>query len=115
MAGGGSRKNNEGSVTIINSNGFAALDTLRKKKNKDKSKSDNSKSSSKVAVKEQKEPPVYWQPTQLNAKSWADVEDEDDDEFYTTTAPLQSPWGATDSQPGKEAAVPEEVGFLLSP
>lgn len=108
MVGGGSRKN-EGSITINNSNVFAALDTLKKKKNKDKSKSSSSKSSSKAALKEQEDPQVFWQPAPLNAKSWADVEDEDDDDFYTTTAPLPSIWGAPASQPNDEASALAEV------
>lgn len=108
MVGGGSRKN-EGSITINNTNVFAALDTLRKKKNKDKSKSSSSSKSSSKASKEQEEPQVFWQPAPLTTKSWADVEDEDDDDYYTTTAPLPSVWGAPASQTGNEANAIAEV------
>lgn len=89
----GSNRREEGSVTVKNSNVFAALDSLRKKKKKsDKEK--NSKGSS----KKKEEPEVSWAPAPLTVKSWADVDDEDDDDYYATTAPLQSFLGSNQSE-----------------
>ncbi|XP_059275166.1 uncharacterized protein LOC132029811 [Lycium ferocissimum] len=85
----GSNRREEGSVTVKNSNVFAALDTLRKKK-----KSDKGKSSS----KKEQDPEILWAPAPLTVKSWADVDDEDDDDYYATTAPLKSFLGSNQSQ-----------------
>ncbi|KAG5591876.1 hypothetical protein H5410_042390 [Solanum commersonii] len=81
----------EGSVMVKNSNVFAALDTLRKKKKSDKEKS-------KGSSKKEQEPEVLWAPAPLTVKSWADVDDEDDDDYYATTAPLQSFVGSNESE-----------------
>ncbi|GMH10821.1 hypothetical protein Nepgr_012662 [Nepenthes gracilis] len=104
MVGGGSKKD-EGSFVISNTNVFAALDSLRKKKKSDKEK--ESKSSSKAPVKEP-ELQVFWAPAPLNAKSWADVDDDDDDDYYATTEPPLSSWGAPELQRSKEIPVAAE-------
>ncbi|KAJ7958707.1 stress response protein NST1-like [Quillaja saponaria] len=100
MVGGGSRRD-EGSLVFNNSNVFAALETLRKKKKSDKEKKTKGSSNSQAHAKEP-EPPVFWAPAPLTAKSWADVDDDDDDDYYATTAPLQSVWTGTESQQSKE-------------
>ncbi|XP_008219845.1 PREDICTED: stress response protein NST1-like [Prunus mume] len=102
MVGGGSRRD-EGSLVINNTNVFAALETLRKKKKSDKDR--KSKGSSKSAQSAQPKAPeaqVFWAPAPLNAKSWADVDDEDDDDYYATTAPPQSVWGPSEPQQNKD-------------
>ncbi|KAJ8555407.1 hypothetical protein K7X08_012903 [Anisodus acutangulus] len=98
----GSNRREEGSVMVNNSNVFAALDSLRKKKKSDKEKS---KGSSKKEV----EPEVLWAPAPLTVKSWADVDDEDDDDYYATTAPLQSFLGSNESEKKVEGPVVEET------
>lgn len=70
-----------------NNNIFAALGSLKKKKNKDQ-----------IPSKEADKKDVFWAPTPLTAKSWADVDDEDDDDYYATTAPPQSSWLNADKQ-----------------
>ncbi|XP_049376672.1 nucleolin 1-like isoform X2 [Solanum stenotomum] len=96
----GSNRREEGSVMVKNSNVFAALDTLRKKKKSDKEKS-------KGSSKKEQEPEVLWAPAPLTVKSWADVDDEDDDDYYATTAPLQSFVGSIES--GKKPEPVEET------
>ncbi|XP_073129453.1 uncharacterized protein [Henckelia pumila] len=97
MAGGGNKRN-EGSFTASNTNVFAALDSLRKKKKSDKERS-SSKGVAKAASGKSKDsedkPQVYWAPTPLTVKSWADVDDEDDDDYYATTAPPQAIWAGS--------------------
>lgn len=78
-----------------NSNVFAALDSLRKKK---KSSDKESKISKGSSSKKEQEPEVLWAPAPLTVKSWADVDDEDDDDYYATTAPLQSFLGSNESE-----------------
>ncbi|KAG6409631.1 hypothetical protein SASPL_127672 [Salvia splendens] len=92
MVGGGNRRD-EGSFTVSNTNVFAALETLRKKKKSDK----GSKSTGAASGKSKKgeEEPVYWAPAPLTVKSWADVDDEDDDDYYATTAPPQAMWSGS--------------------
>ena len=108
MVGGGNRRD-EGSLAINNTNVFAALETLRKKKKSDKDRgSSKSKGSSKSQGKEP-EPQVFWAPTPLTTKSWADVEDEDDDDYYATTAPPPSVWNLSESDQKKEKQAPVEV------
>lgn len=97
----GSNRREEGSVMVKNSNVFAALDTLRKKKKSDKDKN------SKGSLKKEQEPEVSWAPAPLTVKSWADVDDEDDDDYYATTAPLQSFLGSNESE--KKPAPVEET------
>ena len=108
MAGGGSRRD-DGPLKIGSTNGFAVLDSLKKKKKSDKDSS-KSKGSSKSHAKEA-EPPVFWNPKPLVNKSWADVEDEDDDDYYATSAPPQGIWGSSEraNQKKEIEAVIEEV------
>ncbi|XP_055820653.1 uncharacterized protein LOC129889397 [Solanum dulcamara] len=96
----GSNRREEGSVMVKNSNVFAALDTLRKKKKSDKEKT-------KGSSKKEQEPEVLWAPAPLTVKSWADVDDEDDDDYYATTAPLKSFVGSNES--GKNTEPVEET------
>ncbi|KAL3819049.1 hypothetical protein ACJIZ3_004954 [Penstemon smallii] len=115
MVGGGNRRD-EGSFTVSNTNVFAALETLRKKKksDKDKGSSKGSKSSasksaagkSKVVDEEKK---VFWAPAPLTVKSWADVDDEDDDDYYATTAPPQAIWGGSGLDKAEETQKPDPV------
>lgn len=100
MVGGGSRRD-EGSLVLNNTNVFAALDTLKKKKKSDKEKSKGSSTKSQ-AQSAKAEAQVFWAPAPLNAKSWADVDDEDDDDYYATTAPPQSVWGVSEPHHSKE-------------
>ena len=86
MLGGGSARRDEGSMAIKNTNVFAALDSLKRKKKSDKA------AKSAAAPEPQQ---VQWAPAPLNSKSWADVGDEDDDDFYATTAPPQPVWGSS--------------------
>ncbi|XP_057494080.1 uncharacterized protein LOC130779444 [Actinidia eriantha] len=105
MVGG---RRDEGSLVINNSNVFAALETLRKKKKSDKDRgSSKSKGPSKSQAKES-EKQVFWAPTPLTVKSWADVDDEDDDDYYATTAPPKSVWGLSESQETEEKQAPVE-------
>ncbi|XP_062022807.1 uncharacterized protein LOC133739100 [Rosa rugosa] len=101
MVGGGNRRD-EGSLVIKNTNVFAALETLRKKKKSDKKSRGTSKDHS--GQPKAPEPQVFWAPAPLNAKSWADVDDEDDDDYYATTAPIQPVWGSSQPQPSKHKA-----------
>ncbi|CAL9123419.1 unnamed protein product [Musa acuminata var. zebrina] len=103
MVGGGSRRD-DGPLNISSTNVFAALETLKKKKKKS-SKESKGKGSSKSQAKEP-EPQVFWAPTPLTVKSWADVDDDDD--YFATTAPPQSVWGSSGQQHKKAAAVVEE-------
>lgn len=108
MVGGGSRKD-DGSLKISNTNVFAALETLKKKKKSDKNS--KSKGSSESQAKKP-ETQVFWSPTPLTSKSWADVDDDDD--YFATTAPPQPVWGSS-QQHGKEAEPAfEEVRILLN-
>ncbi|KAK4274383.1 hypothetical protein QN277_017611 [Acacia crassicarpa] len=91
MVGGGSRRD-EGSLTINNTNVFAALDALKKRKNK----------GSKSQVQSKPEPQVFWAPTPLNSKSWADVDDDEDDDYFATTAPPQPVWGGSEPEQSEE-------------
>lgn len=96
MVGGGNRRD-ESSFTVSNTNVFAALESLRKKKKSDKEKgsSKGGKGSSKAGGGQnaEAEKQVFWAPAPLTVKSWADVDDEDDDDYYATTAPPQAIWG----------------------
>ncbi|KAM0933414.1 hypothetical protein DsansV1_C35g0228711 [Dioscorea sansibarensis] len=96
MVGRGSRKDDLPSLS--STNGFAALESLKKKK-----KSDNRKSKG-LSKNQAKEPeqPVFWAPTPITSKKWADVEDEDDDDYYATTAPLNESLGLPVQQQTKE-------------
>lgn len=109
MVGGGSRRD-EGSLMIKNSNVFAALDSLKKKKRSDKEHKSKGSSKSQAQSKEP-EPQVFWAPTPLNSKSWADVDDDDD--YYSTTAPLQSVWGVSEPEQSQEKPSILEVGIQL--
>ncbi|KAF3778349.1 hypothetical protein EJ110_NYTH43654 [Nymphaea thermarum] len=108
MVGGASRRD-DGPLGINRSNGFAALESLRRKKKSDKSSSKNK--GSKTPAKEA-EPQVFWAPAPLTVKSWADVDDDDD--YYATTAPPQSVWGAPEQQQTKDtSSVAEARAFLV--
>ncbi|KAI4337381.1 hypothetical protein L6164_015805 [Bauhinia variegata] len=98
MVGGGSRRD-EGSLVINNTNVFAALETLKKKKKSDKERKSKGSSKSQAQSKGP-EPQVFWAPSPLNTTSWADVDDDDD--YYATTAPPQSVWGVSELQQSKE-------------
>ncbi|PHT40661.1 hypothetical protein CQW23_19515 [Capsicum baccatum] len=98
----GSNRREEGSVMVKNSNVFAALDTLRKKKKSDKDKSSKGSSS-----KKEPDPQVSWAPAPLTVKSWADVDDEDDDDYYATTAPLNTFLGSKEPEKKPEQPVEE--------
>ncbi|XP_054788239.1 uncharacterized protein LOC129294125 [Prosopis cineraria] len=99
MVGGGNRRD-EGSLMINNTNVFAALDALKKRKKSDKERKSKGSSKSQVQSKEP-EPQVFWAPTPLNAKSWADVDDDDDDDYFATTGPPRSVWGGSEPEPSK--------------
>jgi len=99
MVGGGSRRE-EGSLVLNNTNVFAALDTLKKKKKSDKQKKSKGSSTKSQGQSTKTEAQVFWAPAPLNAKSWADVDDDDD--YYATTAPPQSVWGVSEPHHSKE-------------
>lgn len=114
MVGGGNRKDEQ--LLISNTNVFAALGTLRKKKKSDKDAKGKTAagSASKNVKQSDKDPePVFWAPAPLTVKSWADVDDEDDDDYYATTAPPQAVWGADTANEqhhkAKEIVTPVEV------
>ncbi|XP_020239230.1 46 kDa FK506-binding nuclear protein [Cajanus cajan] len=94
-----------------NSNIFAALGSLKKKKSKSKDEA----SSKPRGSQEPEKKDVFWAPTPLTAKSWADVDDEDDDDYYATTAPLESAWlnpeKANESEAAAEESESDEEGF----
>lgn len=95
---------------INNTNVFAALDTLKKKKKSDKSNvSSNSKSKSQSHSESESESKVFWAPAPLNATSWADVDDDDD--YFATTAPPQSHWNVP--QPPEEKPGNFEVRYSI--
>ncbi|MBA0835567.1 hypothetical protein Goarm_007841, partial [Gossypium armourianum] len=111
MVGGGSRRD-EGSMVINNTNVFAALETLRKKKKSDKDRGSSKKSSSKSQQSQpqkEPEPQVFWAPAPLNVKSWADVDDDDD--YYATTAPPQSVWGSSEPSHEDKTVNEENANF----
>ncbi|KAL2346813.1 hypothetical protein Fmac_000813 [Flemingia macrophylla] len=99
MVGGGNRRD-EGSLVLNNTNVFAALDTLKKKKKSDKDRKSKASSTKSQGQSTKSEAQVFWAPTPLNAKSWADVDDDDD--YYATTAPPQSVWRVPEPQHSKE-------------
>lgn len=107
MVGGGNRRD-EASFTVSNTNVFAALESLRKKKKSDKEKVKGGKGTSKAANSEA-EKQVYWAPAPLTVKSWADVDDEDDDDYYATTAPPQAIWGGSGVKAEEENHKPDIV------
>ncbi|KAK1299479.1 hypothetical protein QJS10_CPB14g01159 [Acorus calamus] len=108
MAGKGKQKDG-GTTVLISTNGFAALDTLRKKKRSDKTK--GSSGGETIKAKEP-EPQTFWAPAPLNSTKWADIDDDDDD-YYATTAPPPSIWGKSEvEEAGKDEhdVVEEESG-----
>lgn len=110
MVGGGSRRDE--SLAINSTNVFAALGSLKKKKNKEQGTSKSKGSTAKKAAKEP-EKEVFWAPAPLRVESWADVDDDDDDDFYATTAPPSSAWGPPgDSKSPKENEAAVEVYSL---
>ncbi|TKY73231.1 hypothetical protein E2542_SST01982 [Spatholobus suberectus] len=106
MVGGGSRR--EEAVSMNSTNIFAALGSLKKKKSKNKDEaSSNTRGSQEPEKKD-----VFWAPTPLTAKSWADVEDEDDEDYYATTAPPDSAWPkANESDAAVEESESDEEGL----
>lgn len=107
MVGGGIRRD-DAAPGISSKNVFAALETLKKKKKssvKDSKGSSKSKESSKGQGKEPVAPQEFWVPAPLN-KSWADVDDDDDD--YYKSAPVLPGWETTDEQPKDSLAPAEE-------
>ncbi|KAB2629419.1 nucleolar protein 12 [Pyrus ussuriensis x Pyrus communis] len=84
MAGGGNRRD-EGSLVINNAKVFVALETLRRRR-------------SPIRIARAPEPQMLWVPAHLVVKSWADVDDEDDDDYYATMASPQAPWGSLEPQ-----------------
>ncbi|ONH98066.1 hypothetical protein PRUPE_7G226700 [Prunus persica] len=114
MVGGGNRKDE--SVVLNSTNVFAALGSLKKKKKSEKGSSKSSKSGT-AQNPEEAEKEVFWAPAPLNVKSWADVDDEDEDDYYATTAPPELGWAGEDSKVAKETeheAEHVEVGELVS-
>jgi len=108
MVGGGNRRD-EGSMPIQNTNLFAALDTSRKKKKSDKAGKSKASSKREDSQKEP-EPQVFWAPTPLKAKAWADIDsDDEDDDYYATTAPPQSLWSTSEASHSDAKDVPAEV------
>ncbi|KAK9141862.1 hypothetical protein Syun_011262 [Stephania yunnanensis] len=88
---------------MSNTNVFAALEALRRKKRSDKERG----SSSKKGAGKEAEPQVFWAPTPLTVKSWADVDDDDD--YFATTAPPLPVWGSSaQQQQSKESTTPVE-------
>ncbi|KAJ4866078.1 copper ion binding [Raphanus sativus] len=88
MVGGGNRRDEGSMKPIQNTNLFAALDTRRKKK----------KQSDKAKASSEPEPQVFWSPTPLKAKAWADIDsDDEDDDYFATTAP-PPPQSASDAK-----------------
>lgn len=55
---------------------------------------------------------VFWDPAPLNTKSWADVDDADDDDYYATNAPPVAVWGSNEDQVKEESPVHVEVCIL---
>ncbi|KAL5975169.1 hypothetical protein ACLOJK_031848 [Asimina triloba] len=109
MVGGGGSRRTDGPIGISSTNVFAALDSLRRKK-----KSDGSSKSKGSSKKEPEPEPVFWAPTPLTVKSWADVDDDDD--YYATTAPPRSVWGAPEpaqEQSKESEAVGEGILVML--
>ncbi|KAK4770060.1 hypothetical protein SAY87_030592 [Trapa incisa] len=110
MVGGGGSRRDEASFAINNSNVFAALETLRKKKSdKDKASRSSSKVTSKTVLKDPEPAPVFWAPTPRNNKSWADVDDDDDDDYYVTAEPLQSAWAEAPQSKEQYSIVDEDT------
>ncbi|KAF5748631.1 DNA ligase 1-like [Tripterygium wilfordii] len=93
MVDGGNMRDE--SVVVNSTNVFAALGSLRQKKKSSNKEQDSSKSKDKKGVassKKESAKEVFWAPTPLTVKSWADVDDEDDEDYYATTAPPASVW-----------------------
>lgn len=102
MVGGGNRRDDR-SFIGRNTNGFAALENLRRKKKSDKEKVSKGASKSKLREVSDKKPQVFWAPAPLTVKSWAYVEDEEDNDYYATTAPPQAIWGGSGLSKAKES------------
>lgn len=112
MAGRINRRDDD-ALVLSSTNVFAALGSLKKKKKKMMIKTTAKKKSSGEASREAQEQ-VFWAPAPLNAKSWADVVDDDDD--YVAAVLPERTW----SRPGEPKAEDEseseasleEVGLL---
>ncbi|XP_047327067.1 uncharacterized protein LOC124930758 [Impatiens glandulifera] len=107
MVGNGIRMRD--SFTLNNTNVFAALTTLRKKKKNKPIKLIKDQGSLKKQQEEEKnnpEPQVLWTLTPLIAESWADVEDDDDFDYFASTAPPQVVWGTAPDLQSDEKEIP---------
>lgn len=106
---GGVGRRDEGSLVLNSTNVFAALGSLRKKKKSDKLKSKGrSGGATKAAAGKEPEQQAFWAPAPLTAKSWADVEDEDDDDYYATMGPPISAWGSVEPPKVEGSSTPVE-------
>ena len=87
MVGWGSKR--EEAPVINSTNVFAVLGSLKKKKKKKPEKEQGSSKGrgSAAASEEPKKKEGPWASAPLTAKSWADVDDEDDDDYYANTTP----------------------------
>ncbi|KAH1131986.1 hypothetical protein J1N35_003364 [Gossypium stocksii] len=115
MAGGGKGRK-EDPLVINSTNVFAALGSLKKKKKKGGEKENLGSSSKSKGLKglgkEAEKKEVFWAPTPLKVKSWADVDEEDDDDYYASMAPSGSAWGIPkEPEPTLEESESEEDGL----
>ncbi|XP_022730750.1 FK506-binding protein 3-like [Durio zibethinus] len=115
MVGGGNSRRDE-SLVINSTNVFAALGSLKKKKKKGSEKEHQGSSSKskgkKEGEKEAEKKEVFWAPSPLKVKSWADVDEEDDDDYYATMAPPGSAWDThKEPEPILEGSESEEEGL----
>ena len=68
-----------------------------------------SSSSAASSAQQSEKKEVFWALVALTAKSWADVNDKDDDDNYATTAPPQSVWDVPVAAAESEAAIEGEA------
>ncbi|KAE8687514.1 dnaJ-like protein subfamily C GRV2-like isoform X1 [Hibiscus syriacus] len=104
MVGGGKGRK-EDPLVINSTNVFAALGSLKKKKKGNEKENPGSSSKTKGMKglrKEAEKKEVFWGPSPLKVKSWADVDEEDDDDYFASMAPPGSAWG-----------IPKEPGPVL--
>ncbi|KAI4983673.1 hypothetical protein ZWY2020_025539 [Hordeum vulgare] len=121
MAGGGGRRYAEAAVRIGSDNVLAALEALKEKKKKPPSVSTSApcrkvKGTKKVVAPWKGEenaprqpPEVFWAPTPFKSKSWADAEDEDEDDYFATTAPPRPVWETAFASAAGKAGAEEET------
>ena len=87
MFGGGAAKREDGLPAISSSNSFSALESRRKKSNKKKSEKEKGSN----LIKEEsalngKETQAVWTATPVSVTSWADCEEDDDDDYFAMPA-----------------------------